>query len=452
MRKILSLVLIPLIIGCFNSSADVKNKALSEKITDYRELEKFKESNWLFDKTQVREVRIKIDPEIFENVVLSNYSTVDENFYGYAESFSIDGEIIKNVGLRSRGNTSIDNHKRQFKVKFNAHTTYTSASPDGILINDELRGREFHEVRKLNFRASQNDPTIIREALSSHIFHKAGAFTTRNGFSQVYINDEYWGFYLITEQIEQAFLESRFDESKGALYKGVHGASNFVPGGEMRGFDYQTDNASAKSLRKLFVEILEGRKDIAVLEKLFNIDSVISYYAGATLTGHWDSFAFLGNNDYLYQHSKDDKYHIICWDTDNTFGSGKGWGFPTLETSIFQMKSNQNNLRVFSVILNDPKWREIYIEKLEDLLDNVYNPDNLFPLIDKWRTLIKDAVMEDNRKHVDWKYQDKSSANKAWNEAFDILPNDWSGGGFGDYEGGIKDWIEDRYHFVKNML
>jgi spore coat protein H len=421
----------------------------SEKTKKKQVNKHYNRSSVFFDSDKVHEVKININPDIFENLVLNPYLADGKQIYAYASSIDFNGEVIEHIGVRARGGSSKDNHKRQLKISFNASKTYTDRDESSIVINDEIDNRNLYGVRKLNFRASQNDPAIIREKLSSYIYHMAGAYTTRNGFAKVYINDQYWGFFLISEQIDTMFMRSRFNEKSAPLYKGVHGAAQFDKRSIGRGFELKTKEASRESLSELFGEI--ESKDIKVIEKYFDIDSVINYLAASTLTGHWDSFVVLGNNDYLYRHT-DGKYKIICWDTDNTFGSGRGWNFPMLEKSIFKMASNINHNRLFSVILADSHYRQIYIDKVKYLIDNVYKPDILFPIIDKWQSTIKDGVLADERKHVDWRYPDVNSSNKAWEEGFYRTPENWTGRGFGDYSKGLKGWIEDRYNIVKNEL
>jgi spore coat protein CotH len=41
---------------------------------------------------------------------------------------------------------------------------------------------------------------------------EAGAVVPRVGFAKVYVNDEYWGLYLLVEQIDKTFLDAHLTE------------------------------------------------------------------------------------------------------------------------------------------------------------------------------------------------------------------------------------------------
>ena len=419
----------------------------------YTAEELYEISSYLFDDTVVRKVEIEVDPEIFRRVVRAVYAEGRQKFYGLAESFSFDGEKVNHVGLRSRGGMSLGNHKRQFKVSFNAHTTFTDRGEQYKVYNPALHGRSFHGVRSLNFRASSNDPSIIRDHVASYIFHAAGAMAPRTAFAEVYINGEYWGLYIITEQIDRTLVHSRMGERRGILAKGIRAKSRFVPEYADEGFSLKSKHHDdLEELRDFFRFLQEGVSEPGVLRDHVNIDNVLGYLAAASLIGHWDSFAYLENNDYLYKHS-DGRYHIIGWDFDNTFGSGKGWGFSTLNKSIFRMHSNANYHRLFDRIFEHPEWRQQYINKVTRLLDEVYNYEHLQKKIMEWVLLIEDSVLRDPRRHSDWKVAGIGEANTVWEESFYGKSELWFGyQNFGSYDKGLLGWIKERHDIVRAEL
>lgn len=412
----------------------------------------FRTSAWLFDDSKVWTMRITIKQSIFNDVVMWVYRNADGKVYGLAERCELNGEVISNVGMRSRGNTSIRNAKRQFKLSFNCDDAYTNAQQGHIRKLPALAKRRFHGVKKINLRASQNDPTILREKLSSWVFQQIGVPAPRVGFVRLYINGSYWGLYLLVEQIDDCFLESRFGHGSGNLYKGVAGASAFDVEKMRRGFELKT-NEGRNDWRDLyqFFTALDKVRTREEIESLVNVDNVLGYLAGAALVGHWDSFAWLQNNDYLYHH-RDGRFRIIVWDMDNTFGSGIGWGFPALDSSAFAMRQNTNYWKLFSKLLGDTLWRTRYRRLLERALATWFNEKAMFSLIDKYRDLIRSAVLSDPRKHYDWRYPTQAEANRAWEAAFDQYPPGWRGRGFQGGANGLKDWISKRIRNVRLEL
>jgi hypothetical protein len=64
---------------------------------------RYTETDWFFRDDVVREVRITINPEYLTGIVLGVFADADdEKVYALASAVSIDGEILPNVGIRSR--------------------------------------------------------------------------------------------------------------------------------------------------------------------------------------------------------------------------------------------------------------------------------------------------------------------------------------------------------------
>jgi len=412
---------------------------------------RFTETAWLYDDTVVRTVKITINPSYFTNVVWTQYTNVTgDKEYALAASISIDGAVVSNVGIRTRGNTSKDNHKRQFKISFDCVKAFTNAATDAF-VEFPLNGdRRFRGSKKLNFRASQNDPTIIREKVASYIFQQAGSLASRVGFAKVYINEAYWGLYLTVEQIDKTFLDSRLSENDGNLYKAFYNPSApFFQVGNEDSFDLKTNEVlNDKSGLTAFFSGLNSAADGSAVSSLVDIDNVINYLAAAVLVGHWDSNLGIGNNDYLYDHS-DGKFRIVAWDLDNTFGSE--WIVSVLDSSIYKMNNNANYTLLFDKIMADSSMKSKFENKLKSLLSSVYNTTDLYAKIDGWKSVIQDAVFLDDRKNVDWNV-DVATGNMIWEQGFSQKPDSWGSSGFNHDNMGLKNWIAARYTNVQVEL
>ena len=289
--------------------------------------------------------------------------------------------------------------------------------------------------------------------------HQAGALAPRVGFAKVYINNSYWGLYLVVEQIDKTFLDSHLKEKSGNLYKssGDLGVSPCFLTGHEDGFELKTNkDLNDKSGLSAMFSGLSAATTADNCSQYFNLTNVISYYAAAALCGHWDSFTHGQNNDYLYQHS-DGKFRIITWDVDNTFGSE--WigtitaSNPTiLNTSIYQMRDNDNYQALFKKILDDSEWRTRYQAKIRTLLDTIFNTEHLYAKIDAWKSTIRSAVLSDPRKHWDWGITSLSAGNEWWEQGFDRKPDGWLGSGFNNDGLGLKPWIAGRIAAVRAEL
>jgi len=393
MKKLFMLfVLVFILGGCEGKTGIKKESFLSRVDKEDKRLDNslYKKTSYLFDDRKLRTIKIRIKSKLMKDIVMDRFTTKNGREYALTDSFSFDGELLPFVGIRTRGGTSSKNVKRQLKISFDCKDAYTNAMKGQHINRPKLKSRRFHGAKKINLRISQNDPTMIREKLASLAFQKLGVPAPRVGFAKVYINDEYWGVYLIVEQIDDVFLKSRFGEESGNLYKGRGGAARFDSSHVQRGFDLKNDSKNRKwrPLANLFKKLATYTNKNGI-RSLVNVHNILGYYAAASLVGHWDSYSALGNNDYFYQHS-DSLFRIICWDTDNTFGSGNGWGFPVLNSSVYKMDSkmthfiisrNPNYRVLFGKLLGYPEWKKLYSTKVKYLLDSYFNKKNMFSLI-----------------------------------------------------------------------
>jgi len=145
---------------------------------------------------------------------LAGYLGVDHQ-YGQAE-VTIDGDTVKGVGLRYKGNGTFleyvegDVTKRlSFKIDFNEY-------------DDEL---EFRGLTKVNLNNNSTDPSLMREPLSYELFREAGIHCSRVGYAKVSltipgkVDRRPHGLYTVIEQVDKRFLKDRYGSAKGLLLK-----------------------------------------------------------------------------------------------------------------------------------------------------------------------------------------------------------------------------------------
>ena len=75
-------------------------------------------------------------------------------------------------------------------------------------------------LEEINLNNNFKDPTMIREKMYLDLLNKQGLPAPRATYAKVYINEKYWGLYLLTDNIDHIFLKTRFNDSRGNLYQG----------------------------------------------------------------------------------------------------------------------------------------------------------------------------------------------------------------------------------------
>ena len=116
---------------------------------------------------------------------------------------SVLDTLIDTVAVRLRGNTSLFAPKKSFKVDLNAF----------------IPGQKFADLEKINLNANQNDPSLLRAALSWNILRRMGLAGSRTSMVKVMLNGEYMGAYVNTEHMDEEFVEEYYDKDGGNFYK-----------------------------------------------------------------------------------------------------------------------------------------------------------------------------------------------------------------------------------------
>ena len=121
----------------------------------------------------------------------------------------IDGEAVKNVGIRAKGNTSLssvknmDSSRYSFKIEFDQYEN----------------GKTYHGLDKLCLNNIIQDNTYMKDYLAYTLMYDFGVDAPLCSYAYITVNGEDWGLYLAVEAIEESFLERNYGSNYGDLYK-----------------------------------------------------------------------------------------------------------------------------------------------------------------------------------------------------------------------------------------
>ncbi len=319
----------------------------------------------------------------------------DSNEHKQATFVFDNGEIrdtVFNVGFRLRGNTSRYAQKKSFKISFNTF----------------VQGRQWKGLEKLNLNGEHNDPTVSRSKLCWDLLRDIGVPAPRANHVRLYINGAYYGVYANVEHIDEEFVDSRFGNKNGNLYKCLWPADLHYLGDDPDKYKYGSGDRRAYELitntqeddysdLAHFIDILNSTptEDLKCnLESVFNMETYINAMAFDILSGNWDGPLFNKNNFYLYKNTETGLFEYIPYDLDNTFGIdwfGIDWGLRNVYTW-----GHQNEYRpLYSRILQVPEYLEMFSFTLHSIIQAYFNEETLFPKIDRTRDLISQYIQND---------------------------------------------------------
>ena len=288
--------------------------------------------NDLFDMDTLHEIRFTFSESNFWNILNRNYNnSVDQNTgvptnTPYLQgTFSFDGEVIDSVGLRQKGFSSYfasNEMKKSFKVD----------------LNEFVSGQNFDGIKKFNLSNGVGDPAMQRDVICYDLMRKAGINAPRTAYAKVYLNDTYWGVYVIIEQVDKTFLDANFADGNGNLYKNIGWSELEYLGDNPRAYAESialrtNEDTPDWSDYTEFVKVINQTPQSQFkeeIEKVFNVDYYLRVLAIDVMTNNWDSYMEHGRNFYLYHEPSSSQFFWIPWDYNLAMGGNfdNGGGGP----------------------------------------------------------------------------------------------------------------------------
>jgi spore coat protein CotH len=331
-----------------------------------------------FDQSILHDTRIVIDP--------NDWRALQENFRTnqyYACDLTLDGETLRQVGIRSRGAGSRDAVKPGLRVDFNRFVTE----------------QQFHGYKTLVLDNLVQDPSMLRERLAFEVFEAMGIPAPQNAFTRLHVNGEYWGVYALVEAVSKRFLESRLGEDGGNLFDyewaSPYDFSYLGPDPSLYvpvPFEPETNEDSLDPGELVgFIRAINETPDetlLEVLESYLDLETFLTYVAVENAIAENDGLAgFDGvNNFYLYQYVGN-RFVFIPWDKDNAFLDANWPVFQNVEANVLLRR-----------LLGAGEPRAIYLEQLVRAVESFVNTGWLTPRLEMAYTQIREAAIEDKKK------------------------------------------------------
>ncbi|MDP4950588.1 MAG: CotH kinase family protein [Flavobacteriales bacterium] len=372
--------------------------------------------NEAFLQDEVASISITIDPDSLL-AMYDNLGNSHEFPASMVYTFSSGFSAYSGVGVRFRGNTSLNAQKKSFKI-----------------IVDKFVDQKFYGLEELNLIANQNDPSLLRAKLCWDFFRNAGLPACRTSYIRVYVNGTYMGVYLNAEQIDNHFADKRFDDGTGNLWKCLWGSDLTFQGTNPTLY---TDDAYDLVENEFLFNYSELAQFINVLnntplsslpcelEKVFNVHDYLKIMAADILLGNWDNYIFNKNNFYLYHNERTGKLEYIPYDLDNTLGIdwvNVDWAQRNLYTW-----TTSSNRPLFTRLLQIPVYRNEFSNYVYEFIATSFNATTFEWRAQQIQNIISSAALEDPLRPLDFGFTTDdflNSINSAWGGqvAYGIVP------------------------------
>jgi spore coat protein H len=314
---------------------------------------------------------------------LERLENSDSTTNTYPATFSANGVVYENIGVRFRGQWARTWPKKPLKVIF---------KPE----------KPFEGHHSLNLNSGWRDPAFVRETLAYHVYAACGVPASKSRMARVNVNGEFRGLYVEVEQPDDVFLK-RVGLPGVALFKAASdpnmaderdlgSAEEFA-----RHYKLETQKTNGMSELNSFCHDLAKTKNIlAFFEQRVDLDKYINYLVATTLVQHWDCF---NKNHLMAYNPKTKKWFVVPWDLDRTFGDHWRGGFTQAQLPILQgtrsLPGPTGWNRMQDRFFSDPALRAKFIQRLGEVLEKEFTSAKLFPLLDELEAQIREEAALD---------------------------------------------------------
>ncbi len=336
----------------------------------------------MFDPNRLLNIEVTIPPEDWNALRFQTRTFYDlfgpgcmqgpfeSPFTYFKADVRIDGTLVENVGLRKKGFLgSLTPDRPSLKVKFGEY----------------VDGQEFEGMKRLTLNNSRQDPSKVRQCITYGLFRKAGLVAPRCNYAKITVNGDYLGIYVHVDSIKKPFVRRNFADDEGTLWEGT--ISDFRDEW-MATFEQKTNKGDDDNDGLVAIKDALQSSDDELFDALnahMDVEYFIDFWAMEVLTAHWDGYAGNTNNYYLYEDPSDGgRITFIAWGADGTLS------LPDEKDPYTKYFLHSVNLTgaISKRLYQAPEIRFFYLQRLQYLLDNVWNTDELQEEIASHRAVI----------------------------------------------------------------
>ncbi|MCD4848243.1 MAG: CotH kinase family protein [Candidatus Aegiribacteria sp.] len=325
----------------------------------------------------------------------------DRNPVWVQATILFNGMEWTHVGVRFKGNSSLAFTWGEGVMKLPMKLDFDEFESDF----PEVRDQRFFGFRQLTLSSNFMDSSLLREKVTADIFRAAGVPAPHTAFYRIYVDNGggpvYFGLYTMVEVVDDTVIEEQFTDDGGNVYKPEGRGATFAENSFNEvAFDKETNREEGdwNDILRLFdvlhsdlrtIDTPAWRRD---LESLFDVDGFLLWLAANVIVQNWDTYGRSPHNYYLYNDPATGLLTWIPWDNNMALRSDKGL-MPVLTLDLEDVNRNWPLIRYF---MDDPVYREKYMENLEHVLETAFDPEDMKDSYLHFHDMISQFVIGEN--------------------------------------------------------
>ena len=348
-----------------------------------------------FDLGKVHKIDVKMSESDW-----NAFMNVAQKEEWYPCDLVIDGEEFKNVGIRTKGNSSrmmVNNGKYSFRFKLDKYEKLNN----------------YHGLTEFCMNNFYSDASCMRDLICYDAMYTIDGVAPKSSYSDMYVNGKLYSFYYALEQPGTTLAERYAIDDDSNLYKATE-RSNQAGGGGMWGgmgggdsYSTFTNNMPVSNLDLKFgtdeqLQHLEELKtainkvttsDYKFIEDIMDVPSFLKGFAVNSVMCNYDSYnGSLAHNYYLMYTGG--KHYFVGWDYNLCLGifmDGASSVNSGINTSLYNATVDN---RPFAKLLQIPEYYDLYVGYVNEIM-NYYK--NIEQYVANYSQLIRPHVEADPR-------------------------------------------------------
>ncbi|WAS93662.1 CotH kinase family protein [Nannocystis punicea] len=327
---------------------------------------------------------------------------VNTNPYHPLAEFKYGDIRIHNASIRLRGNPTWWNpvpggDKMQFQIGFDAQT----------------KKGHFLGLKRVALDAATYNRHMLRDRLSLRFMRSVGIAAPCANNARLVVNGEYYGIFSNLEKLDEKFLERVMDDPSGGLW-------------ERNNWQLQANKDNADESR---LEQLQDANTLEEVEEILDIEQALLTYAAEAVLPDSDGAWAGGKNFYVYDDPSRGKFMLLPWDLDNTlerFEDPPEGPYPVNPDPFVWEKLTSHGRTWYDISLKDPAYFDLYIDIIDQILHEGYQPAKMLGWVDEMSAQIEEAVLTDtNKPYTNTTYHNKVKALREYIQVRYDFVDDW---------------------------
>jgi len=351
--------------------------------------------------------------------------------------------------------------------------------------------KKFLGRKSVKIRALANDPTLIREKVTTELFKAVGVPVQEGTYARLFINGDTYGLYVLFDSLSERWFGSYIHGNPSAKIGVSYKLFSTPPTGPYSDFkylgedytlysdnhyysidEYEEDQYQPEDKKEMYQRLIEfikmfdewvknysddtSEKAVEELGKFFNVEALLRLLVIETLTLAMDNFFLVMSNSAIYYNPDKNNYIIIPFDFDQTMGGIKDNTIINNDTALqdcitwVNYKDNEIFDHYFTnSLLKHPLIKERYNVILKKTISETFEADT----VSEYVHALADLIRED----VQWNFESIDQLNIPYDGYVNHFTYDQfqsnidyghveydKGNSVNDAPWGIKEWVEAR--------